>query len=212
MRVPWAQMAAGALTIVVITGLLVLPGRLLPAGPGESPLHLADRHTRVTVQAAPPGVAHFPHAERPRATGSQPARHLVRLSQHPAAPTASSRASAAPVVHRPLRHLPLPSAPAPLPPPAPSPAPSPVPVPVPVPNPAPAPAPAPAPTPTSTSASAPPPAVVAQPVLVFADTFVAAARSEAAAGGGRAEGQGQAAGDGLQGESHPGEHGSSHIR
>ena len=66
MRLSWAQTVAGGLTLAVVAGLLLLPGRLL--GPDQSvhvavPLAQAAR----SVQAAPPLAIRHVHNARPKA-------------------------------------------------------------------------------------------------------------------------------------------------
>ena len=66
MRLSWAQAVAGGLTLAVVAGLLLLPGRLL--GP-DRPIELAipaPLGTAWSVEAAPPRAVPRPHAARPK--------------------------------------------------------------------------------------------------------------------------------------------------
>ncbi len=54
MRLSWGQTVAGGLTLAVVAGLLLLPGRLLRSDP--------------SVQAAPPLVIHHLQPDRPKSS------------------------------------------------------------------------------------------------------------------------------------------------
>lgn len=66
MRLSWGQTVAGALTVAVVAGLLLLPSRLLgPDRPTELAIP-APQGTAWSVQAAPPRAIPHPHAARPK--------------------------------------------------------------------------------------------------------------------------------------------------
>ena len=75
MRLSWAQTVAGGLTLAVLVGLFLLPGRLL--GP-EGAVHVAVPRAQAaqSVQAAPPLAIRHPRTARPKA----PALSLPALS------------------------------------------------------------------------------------------------------------------------------------
>jgi hypothetical protein len=90
MRLSWGQTVAGGLTLAVMAGLLLLPGRVL--GP-DRPIQLAipaAQGALPSVQAAPPLVIrHQPDrakssapatSQAPRATYVAPARTVARVS------------------------------------------------------------------------------------------------------------------------------------
>jgi hypothetical protein len=67
MRLSWAQGVAGVLTIAVVVGLLLLPGRLI--GPDRlASVAVPQRQAAVSVQAAPP--LEIRHLQRPKAKTS----------------------------------------------------------------------------------------------------------------------------------------------
>jgi len=204
MKVPWAQTAAGALGILVIAGLLTLPGRLLAPERQGPPLHLADRHTRVTVQAAPLTVVHYPAAGR-LLVGTGSRQPYVRLAVTPRARAtglaAPGRTALAQAVPRTARHLPVP--PAPIATAAPTPAPTATPVH------------AQAPAPVQVRSAAP--ATVEQPVRVLADALPQpggnSQRSQAGSNAGsHGNAQGEHLGDGAHDVTPPGGHGLGHGR
>lgn len=68
MRLSWGQTVAGGLTLAVVAGLLLLPGRLL--GP-DRPVQLAipaAQGALPSVQAAPPLAIHRLQLSRPKAS------------------------------------------------------------------------------------------------------------------------------------------------
>jgi hypothetical protein len=81
MRLSWGQTVAGGLTLAVVAGLLLLPGRLL--GPDRTvELSVSATHAPVSsVQAVPPlGVHHRrPHRPKP-AKVSAPTQAATRLT------------------------------------------------------------------------------------------------------------------------------------
>lgn len=171
MRISWAQMAAGALTLAVVAGLLLLPGRLL--GPSSIGLPVV-----------------LPHMTAPAAVVAEPVPVVVPAKQRHAAPRRPAVVRTAPiaqfasavVVTQPaVRHAVVASArkraPKPVAKPQPTRKPQPQPQPQPKPTSvvappkrvaaAPTPAPAPAPAAAPTPAPAPTPAT-----RVLADTAV----------------------------------------
>src|SRR3954452_2001969 len=194
MRLSWAQAAAGALFVVVLGGMALLPGRLLesdhrvPVG-----AHLPLRSASTEVEAAPPLIIPRRRPAVPPARASAPVRRVVRVAA-PARPVTPSKAPAPRaqpthavlVVDHPavIAHLaaqapktatkpagPRKSKPAPVRPGPPVPTPTPTPPPAPAPAPSPpaaspgvTPAVVPAPTPT------PAPAVPAVPAVVATAT------------------------------------------
>ena len=101
MRLSWAQVVAGALTLAVVAGLTLLPGRLL--GP-DRPVHVAVPAPQAavpSVQAVPPLAVRRPRATRPNTT------LYLRLPHRVVTPVAPARATRARTVVRvsPARRL-----------------------------------------------------------------------------------------------------------
>ncbi|MFL5955543.1 MAG: hypothetical protein ACJ76I_15700 [Gaiellaceae bacterium] len=217
MRLSWAQAAAGALFVTVLSGMVVLPGRVL--GPDHTApvgVALPKTDSRSRVQAAPPLVTRGraarpasrpvrPHARQTFVNFSPPSTAHVRLQPAAARPRAAIAHVAPPLAATPPVATPTPA-------PTPSPAPTPVPVPTPAPTPAPpagAPGATPAAIPPVAPAPAPTPVAAETPVPAFADVLQpVAARDDGAEDEDGDQGDDQ--GHGTAGEQgNDGDHGNS---
>jgi hypothetical protein len=80
MRISWAQAVAGGITLAVVAGLMLLPGRLL--GP-EQPVQVAvpaAQEALPSVQAAPPLAIRHLHLRRARAKTPSVTRQAPRAT------------------------------------------------------------------------------------------------------------------------------------